>query len=528
MKSTAKRILTALWVAGAFAGLLAVIVLPGRWDRGGTAEAHTGAGVEIIDTAALVTSHSLFTADANADANPGTALLVDTDGDTVVDSIAVAAGTTVRVVAHSRTAAGTAKVADGSDVTFTATGAAVFQAVGLDADADGDLDATGALTAITDTQTVIAQAVRDIDAGNGGGGTSGCDTLADTCIDDTLAGDADLTPLGTDDGIAIVEVRSGIPTSTTITATATAGSDSVTIIWTGAVTTITVTATLDDATDPSKLVAQSVIAQAGVLGGAFKGDPDLTITATAQDSAQNPVSGAQVDCTLDTTGGGRADLGGTEAENNELFEAADNIADPGGNSVFAETTDGTGQVQMNLAAESEAGNTRGDVTVTCWEDSGTIADVLDGTEPNGSVTVRVSGPPATVALAGDTTMGVGSQTLKATVTDADGEAVANATNCTWLLIDPIGIAGLTSPTSGNAEGTTGNSSSNLLIAAAAGAVTVSVTCGDANDLLSVTISGVAPPMFPPGDVNCDGTFDVGDLLAGARALVGLDPDLTAC
>ena len=73
MNSIAKRILTALWVAGAFAGLLAIIVLPGRYDSGGPVLAHTTAGVEIIDTAALVTSHSLFTADANADANPGPA-----------------------------------------------------------------------------------------------------------------------------------------------------------------------------------------------------------------------------------------------------------------------------------------------------------------------------------------------------------------------------------------------------------------------------------------------------------------------
>ncbi len=522
MNSTAKRILTALWVAGAFAGLLAIIVLPGRWDRGGLALAHTSAGVEIIDTAALVTSHSLDTT-GNADADPGTALLIDTDGDTVVDSIAVAAGTTVKVVVHSRTAAGTANSPDGTDVTFTATGSAVFQAVGLDAGANGALDATGDLTAITDTQTVIAQVVRDIDAGNAG---EACDAAADTCIDGAGDGDADGTPLGTDDGIAIVEVRSGIPTSSTVTATTAVGSDSVGIIWTGAVTKIDVTATVDNAADPNKLLAQTIISQAGVLGGVFKGDPDLTITATARDSAQNPVSGAQVDCALDTAGGGRADLIGDESQNDE---ATDNAADPGGNSVFAETTNAAGQVQMSLEAEDQAGNSRGDVTVTCWEDgSGTVANVLDGTEPNASVTVRVSGPPATVDLTGDATMGVGSQTLTATVTDADGEAVADATNCTWLLIDPLTIAGLTSPTSGNAEGTTANVSTNVLIAAAAGAVTVSVTCGTANDLLSITVSGVAPPVFPPGDVNCDGDFTVTDLLAAARALVGLDPALTAC
>ena len=475
------------------------------------------------DVAEMTSVSSLLIGDctgpnANADAVP-TGFLVDTDGDTVVDAISVATGTTVRLVAHTHT--GTDDGANGTDVTWTATGSAVFQAVGLDTNANGALDNSGDLTTITDTAIVIGDAVSDTQDG----GTH-CDGTADTCIDgDTTAG----TGSGQNpDGVAIVEVRSGLPTQSTITATTAAGSDSVTVIWTGAVTTVTVTATLDDATDPNKLVAQSVIAQAGILGGAFKGDPDLTITAAATDSGGNPVSGAQIDCTLDTAGGGRADLGGTEANNDEAFTGADNIADPGGNSVFAETTGGAGTVQMSLAAESEAGNTRGDVTVTCWEDSGTIADVLDGTEPNGSVTVRVSGPPATVALAGDTTMGVGSQTLKATVTDADGEAVANATNCTWLLIDPIGIAGLTSPTSGNAEGTTGNSSSNLLIAAAEGAITVSVTCGDANALLSITISGVAPPMFPPGDADCDGNFTVADLLAAARALVGLDPALTAC
>ncbi len=459
---------------------------------------------------------------ANADAVP-TSFLVDSDGDTVVDAISVATGTTVRLVAHTHT--GTDDAANGTDVTWTATGSAVFQAVGRDTNANGALDNSGDLTSITDTAIVIGDAVSDTQDG----GTQ-CDAGADTCIDgDTTGG----TGSGQNpDGIAIVEARSGLPTSSTITATTAAGTDSVTVIWTGAITTITVTATLDDVTDPDKLVAQSIIAQAGVLGGVFKGDPDLTITAAATDSGGNPVSGAQVDCALDTAGGGRADIGGTEGNNDETFDGSDNIADPGGNSVFAETTNAAGQVQMNLAAESEAGNSRGDVTVTCWEDgSGSVSNVLDGLEPNGSVTVRVSGPPATVALTGDATMGVGSQTLTAIVTDADGEAVANATNCTWLLIDPLTIAGLTSPTSGNAEGTTDNVSTNVLIAAAAGAVTVSVTCGTANDLLSITVSGVAPtppPAFPPGDVNCDGSFTVADLLAAARALVGLDPALTAC
>lgn len=496
-----KRILTALMVAGGLAGLLAIILLPGRWFDG-SAEAHITAGVEIIDTATLVTSHGVDAAGAVDDANPGTALLVDTNGDTVPDAIAVAAGTTVRVVAHAHT--GAANAPDNTNVTFTATGSAVFQARSVDLAAPaGALDNAGLLTAVTDTQTVIAQVVRDIDADNVG---DACTVAADTCIDGLGDGDADGAPLGTDDGIAIVEARSGLPTRSTVTAATAAGTDSVTIIWTGAVTAIAVTSTLDDATDPNKLVAQTVIAQSGLASNekaaaGLNGDPDVTITARATDSAGNPVSAVNVDCTLDTTGGGRADIAGTGAGNDEV--ADDAAADPGGNSALDGATGATGLVQRYLESENEAGNTRGNVIVTCWADSVTENDLITTGEPSATVTVRVSGPPAAVALQGSSTMTVGTQTLKAVVTDADGQAVATGTNCTWLDIDPLNIAALilASPVA-----SAGNSNSNIFVAGAAGTVTVSVTCGTATALISITIAGAlatntpttAPTVTPGG------------------------------
>ena len=632
MNSTRKRILTALWVAGAFAGLLAIIVLPGRWDRGGPAEAHTSptSGVVIVETLAECVAHNLdigtdeiqgitvtgaasgdFTltykgqttgviaynatagtvetaleglstivavtaaggalnaaqvtvefddpggqdvpaltigkdntnntsvvlktstpgvqgncvlpASANADAHPSN-YLVDTTGDTVANAILAAAGDSVRVVAHVRTST-TADAANGTAVTWSATGAsAIFQQVGRDsAPVDGALDATGDLSPVN-AQTVGGETVSDTDAGTNGT----CTATGDTCIDGaTVQTGKKANP----DGIAIAVVTSAVPTSSVITVTAAAGSDTITIIWTGPVTKIDVRANIDDATfDPIKTVAQSVIALTGDAsdekggGGADNnGDPDLTITATARDSAQNPVSGAQIDCALDTAGGGRADIINAEAENDQL--ADDNVADPTGNIATGETTGTDGTVQMSLETETQAGSTRGDVIVTCWADTGATADVLDAGEANGSVTVRVSGPPAAVVITGNATMPLGTQILKATVTDADGEPVARETNCTWTLFQPTVIAQLTSPVSGGIEGTTDNSSSNTLVAGAAGTITVSVTCGTANTLMTITIGGV---VFPPGDVDCDGSFTVADLLAAARALVGLDTALTAC
>ena len=63
MRSSGKRILAALWVAGAVAGLLAVVFLPGRLDFG--AQAHLSTGVQIVDTEAFCDDHEL-----NAGAGP--------------------------------------------------------------------------------------------------------------------------------------------------------------------------------------------------------------------------------------------------------------------------------------------------------------------------------------------------------------------------------------------------------------------------------------------------------------------------
>ncbi|MCH7485196.1 MAG: hypothetical protein IIA90_08650, partial [Chloroflexi bacterium] len=445
---------------------------------GGGALPGSAVTVDFINPAgdvALMTSDSsgligdCTTANVNSDANP-TLLTFDSDGDTTADTILVAAGTGVRIVAHVHT--GTADAPDGTDVTFSASGSdAVFQEVGLDADADGELDNAGDLSA-ANNPIVIGQVVRDIDAADGGGGNSGCDSSADTCIDDADAGDADGDPTGTDDGIAIAVIVSSVATQSTVTVSSSVGSDTVDVIWTGVVADVALTRSVDDAVDTTKAVDQTVIAQSGVASAdaGVNGDPDLTITARATDAAGNPVSGLDVDCTLDSVGAGRADIGTAQANNDESPDDA--IGDPGGDSALSQNTDANGEVQVFVESESEGGNTRGDVTVTCWVDAD-AGDDLDTTEIRGTTTFRVSGPPANVDLQGNSSMTIGVQTLSAVVTDADGEAVADDSNCTWLLVDPLSIAAFTSGASPSVVATDGDSgkSTNTLVAGAEGSVT---------------------------------------------------------
>src|SRR3990172_1743207 len=213
MKTTAKRILAALWVAGALAGLAAVIFLPGRIEFGGKdkATAPATAGLEIIETDVLEAAHGTDPAGVVDDAN-ATPLNYDSDGDGALDAIlAKPPGTLVRIVAHVHT--GLADETDpDDDVDFSTTGGLRFTTWGCDIDDNGDLDGDcvgnddGLLFDGVDASSITTQTVFDVDDAADGL----CTVAADTCID----GGAFANP----DAIAIAQVTCDSNRDSTITA----------------------------------------------------------------------------------------------------------------------------------------------------------------------------------------------------------------------------------------------------------------------------------------------------------------------
>jgi len=518
----------ALWALGALGALAALVFLAGPQG----AEAHpppTGAGVQIIDTAALCGSHKL---DADADntdcdaadiadlkdAIPAVdvdsdggyqddqtlATVVDITGDSQPDAIVVRAGATVRLAVHVRDLSGDVPSeadTEPAEVELTATGAAFFttwSTVGNNGGLDRDLNGTedGLLRNGIDSQSVTAQAVSDH---NGGGGPVSCDDPADTCID----GDSTNNP----DGIVIFEVRSLTATDATITARSGLGSDSVRIIWVGDPATLTLTSR-------EARLAQDINPAGPTQTAAnmtFVGDPDTLLTARVTDSAGNPVSGVNVHCFIATAGRGLANIDAAPAappfgdDNDATDVAADTDGDdPGADTDNANTVGGVARFVL----ESQDNGGRGDVTVTCWADVDAGND-FDASEPSGTVTVKVVGPPASVTLTGSATMNAGeSQTLTAAVSDSDGNPVADGVACAWASFGTAG--GLMTP---GVVSTDGGNSANTVIAANPGTILVRVVCDndaglgetpptfpDANDpsrSLNITVQAAGAPGVPP-------------------------------
>ncbi len=326
------------------------------------------------------------------------------------------------------------------------------------------------------------------------------------------AASAPTTITGTDfdnpDAIAIFEVLSLTPTDSTITASVSGiGSDSVRIIWFGQPASVTVTSR-------EARLAQDINPAGPTQTAAnmtFVGDPDTLLTARVTDSAGNPVSNVTVHCFIATAGRGRANIAAAPAappfgdDNDATDVAADTDGDgDGADTANANTVGGVARFVL----ESQDNGGRGDVTVTCWADTDGGND-FDASEPSGTVTVKVVGPPASVTLTGSATMNAGeSQTLTAAVSDSDGNPVADGVACAWASFGTAG--GLMTP---GVVSTDGGNSANTVIAANPGTILVRVVCDndaglgetpptfpDANDpsrSLNITVQAAGAPGVPP-------------------------------
>ncbi len=440
---------------------------------------------------------------ANADAAPSHFVNFDKSGDGTDDTILVEAGTSVTLVAHVR-ASDTAKVADGTDVDFSSSAlTAKFTSGSSDSAADGQLEGacdgtdTGTLFDGDDDDTITAQVVRDIDAGNDASGS--CSAAADTCIDGGGAGEADGTPPGTDDGIVIAVIRSDVGAQTTVTVSSPQGSDTINIIWAGDQAVITVT-TIDDEELPDT-VLEDVISATGAGG-----DEDLGVFITVADSDGNPVPGANVQCSL---------------SDDDQATLSDDLFTAGGATGTAEESATTPGL-YGLRLDSDAANDKGDITVTCWVDKGGAKDELDTTDEtthSDTATVHIAGEPAAITFEdGDgnaiTTLKVNAfdtAKITAVVMDNLGQTVADETQCTWGFADPeqVAVIVIQQSTGADTNETEDGEAGVLLAQAAAGGLVLVAVCGDATGALPIQVNAAdlptpGPSATPGGPTNTPG------------------------
>ncbi|MDW8007990.1 MAG: hypothetical protein RMK67_00305 [Chloroflexota bacterium] len=391
---------------------------------------------------------------------------------------------------------GVANTDDLNGVRLLTTAGAVAQVDiidgGVDVNQSGVVDAADDLTGVV---LVTTSGIVVVDIINGR-----VDVNRDTVIDvnDDLddvqlitAPSAPTTITGTGfdnpDGIAIFEVLSLTPTDATITAAVSGlGSDTVRIIWFGQPASVTVTSR-------EARLAQDINSAGPTQTNTtmtFVGDPDSLLSVRVTDSAGNPiVTQVNVFCFLATGGRGLANIaaaGGAPPNFTDDGEANDTLLDTdrtgdGGDLAFAPTNNGVAVFVL----ESQDNGGRGDVAVTCWADTDGGND-FDAGEPSGTVTVKVVGAPASVALTGNATMNVGdSQTLTAAVSDSDGNPVADGVLCLWSSFGNAG--GLLTP---GVVPTSGGNSTNTVVAASQGSLLVRVVCDNDNGL------NENPPVFP--------------------------------
>lgn len=371
-----------------------------------------------------------------------------------------------------------------------------FEDVDLDANQIQEFPVTGIVNSLYIFALVDDDSAVQFDADTGLAVSFGAD---ETC--DTLAEDADCDPTTLDDGDGVVVA--------TVTAAATADSGDefdVTIIQEGddaTSETITVTGLPNEV---ALTLVESVVQESGTtaLFGDCTDEDELNVTDSEALSNPNSTVGIAVVTDNDDVEMTRVSV---------TFESSDtDIADIG--ETTGVSVDG-GTSGIAAFAVICGGTDLGDVEISATIGSGASEDIS-------TADLTVVGEPASVALAASPAIiacdGTSTSTVTATITDSEGNNVANGTDVNFSVV----ALGTASPINTDTADGVASSTITPLSGATAG-VTVLVTAGDAQASIRVDCALPIPPTVGTGPVATPTrTGTIGGPDTGSGGYIGQD------